>query len=180
MSKKVSAAKSQSSSVRGSSSDHLAGKRESAKSIKLRSQYNGSFINALGSIDNFKVEGKKQQQTGGGKKGLINIPSNEDLQTLCGWESKKSSNQSRKQTVYVMNPPGSNNVTRINAENHRYPLRFGNQNEETINQSICDNIRHGEVLVAEDPIKKSTNDMPKELVLSFGDTDVRIETELLD
>jgi len=132
MSKKVSAAKSQSSSVRGRSSDHLAGKRESAKSIKLRSYYNGSFINAHGSIDNLKVEGRKQHKTGSGKKGLINVPSNEDLQTLCGWESKKSSNQSRKQTVYVMNPPGSTNVMRFNAENHRYPLRFGNQNEDTM------------------------------------------------
>jgi hypothetical protein len=65
MSKKVSAAKSQSSRVRGSSSDHLAGKRESANSIKLRSHYNGSFINAHGSIDNLKVEGKKQQKITG-------------------------------------------------------------------------------------------------------------------
>ena len=79
-----------------------------------------------------------------------------------------------------MNPPGSSNVMRINAENHRYPLRFGNQNEETIDQSHCDNIRHGEVMLAEDPARKSSNQMPKELVLSFGDTDVRIETELLD
>jgi hypothetical protein len=45
---------------------------------------------------------------------------------------------------------------------------------------MCDNIRHGEVLLAEDPNRKSSNEMPKELVLSFGDTDVRIETEFLD
>ena len=48
----------------------------------------GQFINAGGFIDRLKVEGRKQQRY---DKGRVNTPSNEDLQTLCGWESKMSS-----------------------------------------------------------------------------------------
>jgi len=142
MSKKVNQAKSQSSSVRASSQETYP--RESAKSaIKMRSHYNGSFINAMGTMDSLKVEGKNQ-------KALINVPSNDDLQTLCGWESKKSSKQSRKQTVFLMNPPDSSNVMKIKAsENSRYPLQFGNNSYVKLDQSYH-NIRHGEVQLAEE------------------------------
>jgi len=95
----------------------------------------------MGSIDNLKVEGKNKMR----EKGLINIPSNDDLQTLCGWDSKKSSKQSRKQTVFVMNPPGSNNVIKLKAnENNRYPLQFGNNSMFKVDKSNL-NIKHGEV-----------------------------------